>query len=279
MTKIGQARLKPPETKLGSQRRSVALWADGEASPNHSDTIAEERAVALVYNGISHAVMMATPQDLTDFATGFSFTEGIIDSPQDIYAIEQVDSELGTELAISLSAAKFNRLKQRRRNLAGSTGCGLCGTESLQQLPARSQPVSDQHSISHRAIQQALASLARLQPLQAITGSVHGAAWCNEHGTIELLREDVGRHNALDKLIGARLALATAATPGFALVSSRASYEMVQKAAQAGIAVLVAVSAATSLAVDTAEQAGVTLVGFGRSGRHVIYSCPERLKD
>jgi FdhD protein len=277
MTKIGQARLKPPATKLGSQRRSVALWADGEASHNHSDTIAEERAVALVYNGISHAVMMASPQDLIDFATGFSFTEGIIDSPRDIYAIEQIDSELGTELAISLSAAKFNRLKQRRRTLAGSTGCGLCGTESLQQLPARSRPVSDHHPISHQAIQQALASLVQLQPLQAITGSVHGAAWCNEQGTIELLREDVGRHNALDKLIGARLAQATTAAPGFALISSRASYEMVQKAAQAGIAVLVAVSAATSLAVDTAEQAGVTLVGFGRSGRHVIYSCPERL--
>jgi FdhD protein len=279
MTKIGQARLNSPLTPLGSQRRQVALWADGDASHNHSDTIAEERAVALVYNGISHAVMMASPQDLIDFATGFSFTEGIIDSPSDIYAIEKHESELGTELAISLSAAKFNRLKQRRRNLAGSTGCGLCGTESLQQLPARSHRVSDPRTTSHRAIQQALSSLAQLQPLQAVTGSVHGAAWCNEQGAIELLREDVGRHNALDKLIGARLAKGAMTESGFALISSRASYEMVQKAAQAGIAVLVAVSAATSLAVDTAEQAGVTLVGFGRSGRHVIYCCAERLTD
>lgn len=279
MNKAGKA---APAQALspGYQRRLVALWPATGRDQYHDDAVAEERAVALVYNGISHAVMMATPEDLTDFALGFSLTEGIIDSAGDIYDIELRHGELGTEVAMSLSAAQFSRLKQRRRSLAGTTGCGVCGTESLQQLRLTTRPVTDATPLPHRAVQRALRLLADKQPLKNVTGAVHAAAWCTAAGEISCLREDVGRHNALDKLIGARLLMpGSASQAGFALISSRASFEMVQKAAQAGIGLVVAVSAATSLAVDVADQLGVTLVGFGRSGRHVVYTHPHRLTD
>ncbi|MFC6672156.1 formate dehydrogenase accessory sulfurtransferase FdhD [Marinobacterium aestuariivivens] len=237
------------------------------------DCIAVEVPVALVYNGISHAVMMATPADLEDFALGFSLTEGILRSPDELYDLEVREEAAGIAVQLEISAQRLAELKQRRRNLAGRTGCGLCGTESLSQAIRPVAAVQAPH-IGDDAIQRALAELQRHQPLQQDTGATHGAAWCGFDGRIRLAREDVGRHNALDKLIGALVRDGVDLSRGFALVSSRASYEMVQKSCSAGIGCLVAVSAPTSLAIEQAREAGLLLVGFARSGRHLIYNQP-----
>ncbi len=250
---------------------TVSRWQHGEVS-QAGDTVAEEVAVALVYNGISHVVMMCTPDNLSDFALGFSLTEGIIQTPAELYEIEPVEHSDGIELQISISAQRQAELKQKRRNLTGRTGCGLCGAESLQQAVRPASAVSRETAISDAAVQRAVRQLEQHQPLQAATGACHGAAWCSAEGEILQVREDVGRHNALDKLIGA-LALTNAdLTRGFALVSSRASYEMVQKVTSAGIGTLVAVSAPTGLALRLARDANLQLIGFARPQRHVSYS-------
>ncbi|MFQ3788759.1 formate dehydrogenase accessory sulfurtransferase FdhD [Halomonas sp. A29] len=237
------------------------------------DSIAVEMPVALVYNGISHAVMMATPADLEDFALGFSLTEGILQAADELYDIEVREEAAGISVHLDIAAQRFMELKQRRRSLAGRTGCGLCGTESLEQAI---RPVASVAApvVADGAIQHGLEALKWHQPLQRETGATHGAAWCNLDGQVRLAREDVGRHNALDKLIGALVRRGFVPREGFALVSSRASYEMVQKSASVGIGCLVAVSAPTSLAIEQARQAGLLLVGFARTGRHVIYHQP-----
>ncbi len=245
----------------------------GGSAERLEDSIAVETPVALVYNGISHAVMMATPADLEDFALGFSLTEGILHVPDELYAIEVCEEQAGISVHLEIATLRFMELKQRRRSLAGRTGCGLCGTESLEQAIRPIAPVTAP-LVAEGAIQYALEALRWHQPLQRETGATHGAAWCNLAGQVQLAREDVGRHNALDKLIGAMRKRRLDAQSGFALVSSRASYEMVQKCAAAGIGCLVAVSAPTSLAIEQARQAGLLLVGFARSGRHVIYHQP-----
>lgn len=246
----------------------------GGSAERLEDSIAVETPVALVYNGISHAVMMATPADLEDFALGFSFTEGILEAPEELYAIEVHEEEAaGIAVHLEISTQRFMELKQRRRSLAGRTGCGLCGTESLEQAIRPIAPVVAP-AVRDDAIQHALEMLRWHQPLQRETGATHGAAWCDLDGQVQLAREDVGRHNALDKLIGAMLQRRLDPHHGFVLVSSRASYEMVQKCASAGIGCLVAVSASTSLAIELARQAGLMLVGFARPGRHVIYHQP-----
>ncbi len=244
------------------------------------DRVAREVAVALVYNGISHVVMMATPDDLEDFAVGFSLSENILASASELYGLELVASDLGIEVVMTISAERFAALKHRRRNLTGRTGCGLCGAESLREAIRPLPQVGERVKLNAGAIQTAVAQLNDWQPLQAVTGAVHGAAWCDLGGNIQLLREDVGRHNALDKLLGAlhtNDSAAFTATEGFALISSRASYEMVAKTAALGIEVLAAVSAPTTLAIELAQQAGVTLIGFARPGRHMVYSHPQRL--
>ena len=244
-----------------------------EGAPGQ-DSVAEEVPVAMVYNGISHAVMMASPCDLEDFALGFSLTEGIIDSLGQLFNLNVHAVDEGIAIEMHIAGDCFARLRQQRRNMTGRTGCGLCGTESLAhavraipRVPLR--PIPDDEDV-----QRALSSLRHYQPLQEQTGATHGAAWCDSQGRIELVREDVGRHNALDKLIGARIHKKgeSAFDDGFALVSSRASFEMVQKSASVGIGCLVAVSAATALAVREARTAGMTLIGFARPGRHVIYN-------
>lgn len=258
-----------------SEKVQATVWSGGEVT-RVDDQIAAEVPVAMVYNGISHVVMMATPADLEDFALGFSLSEGILSSPKQLLGFEQIEGEKGIELALTITAEPFAKLKQRRRNLVGRTGCGLCGAESLDQAMSRKSPVDRELCVSHQALQKAVSSLASWQKLQQQTGAVHGAAWCGVDGEILLVREDVGRHNALDKLLGAIFQQDLIA--GFVLVTSRASYEMVAKAATANIPLLAAVSAPTSLAVDLSEQCGVTLVGFSRAGRHVIYSNPQRFK-
>lgn len=253
---------------LAAKSLPVTAWPSGR---QEASLVAEETPVAICYNGISHVVMMATPANLTDLAVGFSITEGIVDSIGDIYGVEETVSERGIEVHLDISAACFHRLKQHRRHLAGRTGCGLCGRESLDCLNLDCPRVAPAIPISHEAIHRALECFTESQPLYRLTGAVHGAAWCDAEGNIRLVMEDVGRHNALDKLIGQR-ARAGDNSPGFLLISSRASYEIVQKSARAGIGTIVAVSAPTSLAVEMAEKSGITLVGFAREGRHSVYT-------
>lgn len=251
----------------------------GPESVTAQDLLAEEVAVALVYNGLSHVVMMASPLDLEDFALGFSLSEGIIERPEQLYALESMPQTLGIELHIDIASECFAKLKERRRNLAGRTGCGLCGAESLQQAVAMPTAVAAVALPDALSIENALEQLRQHQPLQSLTGAVHGAALCDSGGNILLLREDVGRHNALDKLIGARAARRQAYpanTDSWVLISSRASYEMVNKCNAMGISTLVAVSAPTALAVEHAASAGINLIGFARSGRHVIYHASEQ---
>lgn len=243
------------------------------------DEVIEEVPVALVYNGISQAVMLASPADLEDFALGFSLGEGILAHRRELYDLEVRNTCNGISIEMDIAPQRFLQLKERRRNLAGRTGCGLCGVESLAdvaRMPAALATTGEQQ-VSLTAIDRCLQQLNDWQPLRRQTGSAHGAAWADLAGNIECCREDVGRHNALDKLVGALARRQTPRGAGFALVTSRASYEMVQKAATAGITTLVAISAPTSLAIRQAEAAGIMLLGFARPGQLVAYSHSERL--
>lgn len=273
------AACRPTTTSGGASRPQAALArysvevSRGGYGDAQEDTLALEVPVALVYNGISHAVMMTTPADLEEFALGFSLSEGIIDHPRECYDLEVGEETHGLAVQLTISSQRLAALKARRRSLAGRTGCGLCGTEALAQA-IRPIPRVTAPALGDAAIQRALAQLAEHQPLQALTGATHGAAWCDASGQIQLVREDVGRHNALDKLIGALACRGGPTAEGFALISSRASYEMVHKSASVGIGALVAVSAATALAVEQARAADLLLVGFARPGRHLIYHRP-----
>ena len=254
----------------------VQRWAGGVVT-HRVDTVAEEVPVALVFNGISHAVMLATPRDLEDFAVGFSLSECIVGRAGEILDLETVEQRNGIEVHMQLSAQRAHILKEHRRTLAGRTGCGLCGTESLDQLAKRVATVQSSAVLSQGALPRALSGLQDMQHLFHLTGAVHAAAWCDFDGRIDLVREDVGRHNALDKVIGALAARGTTFDSGFVLMTSRASYEIVQKAAAVGIAVVAAVSAPTGMAVRVATDSGVTLIGFVRGERHCVYSHPERV--
>ncbi|MDO5288137.1 MAG: formate dehydrogenase accessory sulfurtransferase FdhD [Pseudomonadota bacterium] len=258
--------------------------AAGERLQAQADTdwLAEEVPVALAFNGITHAVMLASPADLEDFALGFALTEGLIDSPADCYGIETQAGCGGITLDMHIAAACAWRLKERRRNLAGRTGCGLCGTDSLAHVQRALPPAPAVH-VPPQALATAQQALRQHQQVQQRTGATHAAAWCSLQGQVRLVREDVGRHNALDKLIGALLRPQPGQqlphgpmSEGFALITSRASFEMVQKAAAAGIGVLVAVSAPTALAVHTAQNLGVALAGFVRGTGGVAYTFAER---
>ena len=241
------------------------------------DWVAEEVPVALEFNGISHAVMLATPLDLEDFALGFSLSEGILEDCQELYEVEEEASAIGVTLHLRVASAAFARLKERRRSLTGRTGCGLCGTESLAHVARVLPSLPDTTPLSRHAIARAMSQFCSLQILQQATGGVHAAAWCSAQGEVKFLREDVGRHNALDKLIGALARNDVDAATGLVAVTSRASFEMVQKTAMAGVPLLAAVSAPTSFAVTTAQQARMTLVGFARQQDLSVYSHPERV--
>lgn len=242
------------------------------------DCVAEEVPVALEFNGVSHAVMMATPADLEDFAYGFALTEGIVDSAAQIHDCEWSSSAQGYTVQLTIAASCFARLKEKRRNLTGRTGCGLCGTESLAQAVRHPAPLQLARSFDAGAVAKALATMRTRQLLLAVTGATHAAAWCTADGEVELIREDVGRHNALDKLVGALVRSGRSAGTGFITITSRASYEMVQKTAAVGVGLLAAVSGVTGLAVDVAQSAGLTLLGFARGDDVSIYSHPERFK-
>ena len=257
--------------------RQVALWKRDNLQHPQPDELAEEVPVALVYNGISHVVMMASPGDLQRFAVGFSLSEGIIENRSEIYGMDVVQECNGLAVRIELSSRRFMGLKERRRALAGRTGCGVCGVEQLNDIgrPVRPLPFTQTFNLAN--LDRALEHLNDVQPIGRITGCTHAAAWVRPSGQLAGGHEDVGRHVALDKLLGRRVEEGSDWQHGAALVSSRASYEMVQKAAMCGVEILFAVSAATALAVEVAERCNLTLVGFCKPGRATIYTHPQRI--
>ena len=264
--------LLPP----GVQPHTVTAWRQGQATVQ-ADWLADECPVALVFNGLSHAVMMASPADLDDFALGFAMTEGLISSPAELYGIEQHSSEHGITLDLNVSSRCMAGLKERRRSMAGRTGCGLCGTDSLAQVhlalptvPATAVPIT--------ALARAQRELRSAQAMQQLTGASHAAAWCDPDGAVHLVREDIGRHNALDKLVGAmaRQVGEDQRAQGFITITSRASFEMVQKTAMTGVGLLAAVSAPTARAVAIAQQCGLALAGFVRGDDAVAYTFVQR---
>ena len=222
-------------------------------------------------------VMMMTPADLEDFAVGFSLTEGVITAASDIRGVAVAPLGEGIALRIDLVGARLHAHLARRRALAGRTSCGLCGITDMEQLPRAALPVGAAPRIGLRAIGAALAALDDHQPLNAATRAVHGAAWCDTHGSILTVREDVGRHNALDKLIGARLRAGAGPEGGFVLITSRASFEMIEKVATFGARTLVAISAPTSLALARARALDVTLVGIARRDAVTVFHGVERI--
>ena len=262
----------------GVQERQVLRTGKQALAHYEHDQVAQEVPVALEYNGISHATLLATPCDLEDLAYGFSFTEGIVRGAADIYDVEINDSADGLVVEVTIAAACANQLKLRRRALAGRTGCGLCGIESLddvrRDLPALPARLGQ---IDRRAVSRAIDHLRTMQPLHLATGATHAAGWADAVGRILYVREDVGRHNALDKLIGHMLRNDIDVRDGIAAISSRASFEMVQKAAAAGMGALVAVSAPTSYAIQVAEELNVMLAGFARNEKFNLYAHPEFL--
>lgn len=243
------------------------------------DEVAEEVPVAFVYNGEPFAVMLASPLDLEDFAVGFSLTEGVIGSVSEFGGVEVVPEANGYSVYVSVPRARSAELSKRHKSLAGRTGCGLCGEQMLENALRPVPPVTQAATFTVAALQKAIVALSGGQQLNLLTGAVHAAAWADAEGNVRYLREDVGRHNALDKLIGALQRAGVDASTGFAVVTSRASYEMVHKTAVAGIPMLAAVSAPTALAIRQADAAGLTLVGFAREGRQTIYAHPARLQD
>jgi FdhD protein len=261
-----------------SASRSAQVLRIGRQGParDHRE-VPEETPVALVHDGSTTAVMMATPADLHDLAVGFSLTEGIIAEVSDIEGLEIVETELGIEARMWLSRPSAQTLAGRRRYLAGPTGCGLCGIDSLGEAMRATPKAPEGFHISPTEIGDALEALPEHQTLGAVTRAVHAAGWWVRSDGFTCLREDVGRHNALDKLVGA---LATSGRPrpdGALLLTSRISVEMVQKAAVMGAQVLVAVSAPTALAIRTAEKAAITLVGVARRDGFEVFTRPDRV--
>ncbi len=271
----GEGFFAPP----GACRLPATRWRDGRLE-SAAELVADEVPVALSYNGISHAVMLASPQDLEDFALGFSLAERIVAGARDIYDLEVEEGPSGIVIAMRIASGAMMRLKESRRARLGVTGCGLCGVESLacfEDEASAAAPHDAALRVEPAALHRAMAAMSARQDLHHATGAVHAAGWAGPDGELLCVREDIGRHNALDKLVGALVRAGLDPARGFAVVTSRASFEMVQKAARAGFALLGAISAPTALAVQLADRAGLTLAGFVRDGRHVLYTHPQRL--
>lgn len=284
-------RLKQPAATQSGGRRAPAdgvedypiavtaegrIWWRNDDSPV-VDPVAEEVPVALVYNGVSHVVMMATPANLEDFAIGFSLSEGIIEHLDELHDLDVRVTDAGIVVDLQIASRRFACLKQRRRNLAGRTGCGLCGVDSLDQAIRPVRPIPETAQVSIEAIRRALAVLPKHQVLNGLTKSLHAAAWIDAAGEVVVVREDVGRHNALDKLIGAMRGAEDVPADGFAVATSRCSYEMVQKAIAAGIGVLVTISAPTALALRMADEAGLCVVAMARADSLRVYTHADRI--
>jgi len=268
-----------PATEPPAPTRRATVWRwDGARLSEGTDTLAEETAVCLRYNGAPHAVMMTTPADLEDFARGFTLTEGIIDEVDEISALRVTTEPDRVTIDLTVPEARGVRLHQRRRSLEGRAGCGQCGIVELDEVLRQPPPLPRTLAVTPAALHGAISGLAAGQPLGTTTGTLHAAAWADRDGAIGIVREDVGRHNALDKVIGQLLQRRIARNSGFLLLTSRASHEMVQKSAVAGIELVAAISGATGLAARLAAACNLTLVGFTRTGRHVVYACPARLE-
>lgn len=258
------------------RRTSRLACIDGSVQAGER-AIPEETPVALVHNGSTYAVMMATPADLEDFGVGFSLTEGVIGRPSDILSLETLEFDAGVEIRMWLDEARAGQMVARRRQIAGPTGCGLCGVESLELAVRPAREVGPGRSFTPSEVSRAIAALRPAQVLNHETRAVHAAAFWEPSAGLIAVREDVGRHNALDKLVGHLARTERDATGGIVLLTSRVSIEMVQKTAIAGATVLVAVSAPTALAVRTAEAAGITLIAVARDDGFEIFTHPQRI--
>jgi FdhD protein len=253
------------------------VWRDNRLGEG-TRAIPEETAIALTYNGGTYAVMMGTPQNLRDFAVGFSLNEGIVQSPEEIDSLEVVELDDGIELRMWLAQSGADRLSERRRHIAGPTGCGICGIDSIAEAIRPAAIVAQGQSFSPQQITAAMQSIPPLQAINIETRAVHAAAFWTPARGIVALREDVGRHNALDKLAGALALDKVPADEGMILLTSRVSVEMVQKTAAIGAPLMVAVSAPTALAVRMADTAGITLAAIARTDGFEIFTHPGRIK-
>lgn len=257
-------------------RQLPAVHSAAGVRAAREEAVVVEAPVALLYNGEPFAVMMATPADLADFALGFALSEGIVAAPREFSLVDIVRRDEGHALHAAIPQARFEALAQRRRALEGRSGCGLCGVESLRDALRPVPRVAAGPPVRIAQVNAALAGLARQQPLNARSGGVHAAGFAHAGGL--LVREDVGRHNALDKLIGAGAATLDLSA-GFVVITSRASYEIVHKAATVGVGLVVAISAPTDLAIRVADDAGLTLCAFARGDAFNVYTHPARLQD
>lgn len=257
--------------------KSMRLWSP--TGENKEDRpLSDEVPVVLEYNCVTFAVMMASPTDLIDFSYGFSLTEGIIDKPSDIIYAQIKDAPKGKIAAIEINAHAFHRLEKYNRTLSGRTGCGLCGVEKLEHAIKTLPKVNSHLTVKPSIIHQTMNALKSKQHLNKETGALHAAAFSDHNGNIIALREDVGRHNSLDKLIGHMIREKIDPALGFALITSRCSFEMVQKCAIVGIPIVVAVSATTGLAVSLAEQSGISLIAFARKeGLNIVSDTENRI--
>ncbi len=251
-------------------------FADGVARTGER-RVATEIPVQVLFGGVPFGIMMATPADLEDFAYGFSLTEGVIAAPREIRAVSVEAAEGAVRLAVDVVGVRLQAHLARKRAMTGRTSCGLCGVDDLAALPRATAPSGDAPRVALAAIERALGALDAGQHLNAATRAVHGAAWATLDGDVLAVREDVGRHNALDKLIGACLRAAHDPASGFVVVTSRASFEMVEKAATFGCRTLVAISAPTALAIDRARALDVTLVGIARRDSVTLFHGAERV--
>lgn len=260
-------------TSLGAQQSLTVLRHREDSLLACQDAVAEEFPVALVYNGISHAVMMVTPCDLEEFAIGFTLSEGIVSGRSEIHDLEVLFHADAAEVQLTIAQVAFIKLKAHRRTLTGRTGCGVCGTESLQllDLVPEKVDVTQAFELNHHLVQCILATLPQHQPLMAATGCAHAAAWCTAAGEIVQVFEDVGRHNAMDKLLGWMALQEIDPSRGLIFLTSRASYELVRKAARRNIPVLATISAPTALAIRIARAAGIRLLSFCRPNGFVEY--------
>jgi FdhD protein len=270
---VGDGKPPPPSLSVPS-----LAWRSGEMSAS-ARAVPEETAVAFTFNGTTHAVMMATPGDLEDFALGFALTEGLIEAPSEIASLEIVAASAGIELRSWLPEDRAKAYAARRRSMAGPTGCGLCGIESLEEATRPAPFVSNASRFDSGAIIKAMASLPSQQKLNRQTSAVHAAGFWTPARGLVAVREDVGRHNALDKLIGALVRGGDVAAHGIVLLTSRVSIELIQKAARFGAPVVAAVSAPTAAGVRLAGACGITLVAIARGQDFEVFTHPERIID
>ena len=266
---------RPPAPTL----KVDCLARRNDVTARSSRVIPEETPIAFTYGGATHAVMMATPSDLEDFAIGFALTEGLIDAPEQAGDVEIVVSELGVELRAWLKGGRQESYAERRRSMAGPTGCGLCGIESLEAATRSPPHIENRLEVCAEALIEAMERLPLAQPYNQQTRAIHAAAFWNPESGALIVREDVGRHNALDKLAGALTRQAIAASQGVVLMTSRVSVELVQKAARIGAPIIAAVSAPTALAVRNAETCGMTLVALMRARDSEIFTHPKRILE